>query len=122
MADSMIRNVIEKMKAEVSVKQNDIFIPSEQYRSILPLLDVWGYEDNDEDVKIKSKYIYDKLLTLNKDKPSDELTSILTNLGATKWNENKLNRVYRYFRLKGEADKALNYHNLLNKEIDELKR
>jgi len=123
MAEGLARASINKLEEKYipRVAPNTAFVASEQYRSILPLLDVWGYEDNDKDIQDKGKFIYDKLVTANKDKPQDELTSILTNLGATKWNESKLERVYRYFRLKGEADKVLAYHGLLNKEIDELR-
>jgi len=123
MADSLMRKGIDKLEQKYVPQANaqSMFVPSEQYRSILPLLDVWGYEDNDKDVQDKGKFIYENCVAMNKDKPQDSLTSILTDLGATKWNESKLERVYRYFRLKGEADKVLAYHGLLNKEIDELR-
>jgi hypothetical protein len=123
MADSLMRKGIDKLEEKYipQVAPNTAFVPSEQYRSIMPLLDIWGYQDNDKDVSEKGIYIYDNCVAINKDKPQDALTSILTDLGATKWNESKLERVYRYFRLKGEADKVLAYHGLLNKEIDELR-
>jgi len=98
-----------------------MFTPQDQYRQILPLLDVWGYQDNDKDVSDKAKFIYDKLVEINKDNPAEALTSILVDLGATKWNESKLERINKYFHLRGEAEKVLKYHDLISKEIDGLK-
>jgi hypothetical protein len=77
-----------------------MFTPQDQYRQILPLLDVWGYQDNDKDVSDKAKFIYDKLVELNKENPAEALTTLLVDLGATKWNESKLDRINKYFHLR----------------------
>jgi hypothetical protein len=123
MAEGIIKAAIEKLESKhiPQASIDSVFVPEERYRSILPLLNVWGYRDNDSDIQEKAKYIYSSLLEINKDNPSDTLTTLLTELGATRWNDSKLERVYKYFHLRGEAEKALKYHDLLNKEINELK-
>lgn len=121
MSEGMIKKAITKLETKyIPQASSTLFSPAEGYRFIMPLLDVWGSDSEDDKVAEKVKFIHDKLVENNKDRPQDSLISLLTTLGAVKFGESKLDKVYKYFNLQKESEKALKYHNLLNDEIGNL--
>lgn len=123
MADAIIKSAIQNLEQKYmpSIGSPQIFVPSEQYRSIFPQLEVWGKDTEDVSVLEKVKYIYDQLLAIHKDKPNEVLVSLLVDLGATKFGESKVDKVYKYFHLSKEAEKATKYRDLLLDELNGMK-
>ncbi len=121
MSEGMIKKAITRLETKyIPQLSSTLFSPQEQYKFIMPLLDVWGSSYEDEKVEEKVKFIYDKLVEENKDRPQDSLISLLTTLGAVKFGESKLDKVYKYFNLQKESEKALKYHYLISDEINNL--
>lgn len=91
-----------------------------EYERLFPLLEVWNLQQNDPDSKQKTQFIYDYINSKKEDGKSveDTLLNILTTIGATPIGESKLNRIYRYCRLKEQADKTLKKYEIIRKEMD----
>jgi hypothetical protein len=123
MAEGLMRAAINKLEIKYIPQpiNPQVFVPQEQYRSFFPLLEIFGSLVDDKDTQEKVKYIYDKMIALNKLAPHDELMRILSEIGETKWNESKLDKIYKYLNLSHEAEKALKYYDLIKGEIETLK-
>jgi len=123
MAEGMIKQAINNLETKYIPQSAKItvFIPEEAYRKLFPFLDIWGAEVEDSKTQDHVKYIYNKLIDINRINPSGELISVLTELGSVNFGESKLDKVYKYFHLMDESSKALKYHNLLVGEIESMK-
>jgi len=80
------------------------------------MLEVWGKEVSDQDNQEKVKFISESL-----DKSKDSLLHILTEIGITPQGETKLGRVYKYLRLRQQADKALKNFENINRNMNYLR-
>lgn len=120
MSETMIRGAISRLESKYipQVAASTNFIPQDEYKRLFPLLEVWDKATQDPNIQERVKFIYDKLLEKDKNNPADYLISVLTQIGAVQFGESKLDKIYKYFHLHKEAEKALRYHNLL---LDELK-
>ena len=83
-------------------------------RGLYEMLEVYGKDTSDPDTQEKVKFIQDAL----GEHPKDSLLHIITELGATPTGETKMGRVYRYLRLKLQADKALRHFESINRDIN----
>jgi hypothetical protein len=63
------------------------------------------------------KFIQDSL----GEKPKDELMHIITELGITPLGETKLGRVYKYLRLRNQADKIIKHYENVKANMNSLK-
>jgi len=95
-------------------------VPEEKFKSIFDKLEVWDKDRNDEDLISKTKYIYDNLLP-NGD-PKSQLTKIFTILGSTPLGETKIDRVYRYIRLRQQAQEHITNYENVSREIEGMKQ
>jgi len=118
MSDGMMRNAIQQLETRRMPQASPIesFIPTEQYRSIYPLLEVWGKDGDNQVSQDKTKYIFDRLSENKSSPPAHTLISLLTELGAVNFGESKLDKVYRFFHLHKEACKIKNYFERLVEE------
>lgn len=117
MAEGMARIAIETLKAKFNplTSQPSIFVPSEEYRNLFDVLEIWDKETADPDIQDKTKFIYDTLKDVGN--PKEQIVSLVTTLGITPQGDTKLNRVYRYLKLQKEAIKVNKYHETLTNEM-----
>ena len=118
--DELLQSAITKIRTKVSPKSvldtKGVFVPEEEYRSLMPMLDL--FEESDEDELKRAKYIYDFL----GENPKDKLLSIYTKLGQTPPNERKIDRVYKYCRLQEQSNKALTRYEQLQGDLNAFSR
>ncbi|MFA5133092.1 MAG: hypothetical protein WC444_07235 [Candidatus Paceibacterota bacterium] len=114
-------------KAVIKVKQKHIpvmegadssFAPSEEFVHIYDMLDVWDKDRQDEDIKGKTKYIYEALKTQGN--PRDLIIPIITKLGVSLHNEKRIDRIYKYIRLQEQSAKLLQQYTNNQKELNAL--
>ena len=124
--DSIVKQV--EIKEPISQAVEDLrknyspqkFTPSlEEFRSIYGMLEIWGKDSEAQEIKDKVKFVWDSLKSQGD--PSDLLLSIFTELGITPLGDTKLNRAYRYIRLKMEGEKLEKHKELIDKELKGLK-
>ena len=106
--------VKEEVKIEEIVPLPVQFTMPDVDRGIYEMLEIYGKETADPDTQDKVKFIQEAL----GDQPKDNLLHIITELGATPLGETKMGRVYKYLRLKQQADKALKHFETINREIN----
>ena len=106
--------VKEEVKTEEIVAQPIQFTMPDVDRGIYEMLEVYGKETADPDTTDKVKFIQDAL----GENPKDSLLHIITELGATPLGETKMGRVYKYLRLKQQADKALKHFENINRDLN----
>ena len=114
-------NAIANLRKEYlpNVASPSIFIPSEEYRSLYETLDVIGKDVNDTQIQSQVKYIWDTLE--EQGNPKDLIIDVITNL-AIPTNETRLIQVWKYLRLLSKSNRILKYHNLLQDEINQMKK
>ncbi len=91
--------------------------PAEVEINLFEVLEVWGSDVYDQEVKEKVKFISG---VLGGDK-KDAILSISTELGSTPMGTSKLDRIYKYLRLKEQANKVLEHHKILEEEMKTMK-
>jgi len=108
-----IVKIREKNRPKVNTPEQ--YVPEAQHKSLLDMLEVWGQDREAEDSNEKARYIYDTLSPQGK--PKEILMSIFTELGVTPMGEKKIDRVYRFIKLRNQAAKALQQFDHYQKEI-----
>jgi hypothetical protein len=108
---------VTEIKPEIT-PQPLVAPPVEIDRSLFETLEVWGREAFDPDTQDKVKFVNDYL----KDNKGLNVISIITELGATPLGTTKLDRVYKYLRLRHQADKISLQGETINKEIENMKQ
>lgn len=105
-----------EIKEEITSKPL-VSSPPEIDRSLFENLDVWGREAFDPDTQDKVKFIGDYL----KDRNGLSIHSIITELGATPLGITKLERIYKYLRLKQQGEKISQQMSSINNELEVIK-
>jgi len=120
MSDGMIRMAVKNLvKKYIPQKtSSDIYVPSEAYRGIMDLLEIWGSQAEDPEIQEKTKYIYDQLLEAGD--PREQIISIVTALGVTPIADSKVNRVWKFVHLTDKAKKTRAYYDNIQAEIHSL--
>ncbi len=106
-------NIVEK-KYTPTQPSTQVFVPEEQYKSLYDMLQVWDEARTDEDVQSKTKFIYDIL----GENPRDGLMNVITEIGITPQGQNRVDRVYKYLRLKNQANKLMSQYEHLQGELN----
>jgi hypothetical protein len=111
MAEGMFRQATENLSMRYIPQPSSpaSFVPSEEYRTIYPLLEIWGRDGDSQEVKEKVEYIYGRLKEDESSSPAHNLISLLTDLGAVPFGDSKIDKVYRFFRLHKEASRLQSY-------------
>ena len=109
-----------KQKKLPSVSGQTNFVPQNEHTHIFDMLEVWDKDCTDEDVNLKTKFIYDTLKEIGN--PKDQLISLFTILGANPPFETKVNRIYKYLKLKVQANKHISQYENIQREINALSR
>jgi hypothetical protein len=94
----------------------NIVIPQEEWKSIYDMLEVWDKQREDQDIQGKTKTIYDFIKEHGD--PKDTLVTIFTTIGSTPVGDTKVNRVFRYVKLKMQAEKTLKEYETIQNEIN----
>jgi len=81
------------------------------------MLEVYDKSASDPDIQEKVKYIQDSL----GEQPKDELMHIITELGITPLGDTKLNRVWKYLRLKQQSDKVLKHYENIKANMNSMR-
>lgn len=102
------------------VNMSSVHVPEDMYKQIFDMLEVWDRDREDDDVKIKTKFIYDTLK--EQGNPQDLLNGIFTKLGALPLGDVKVDRVHRYLRLLSQGNKLLNQYENIKSEIHSLEK
>ena len=115
----MVKSVVDTDKpVEQPIKQQEIkSTPSEVDISLYDILECYGKDAFDPDTVDKIKFISDCIIGDKK----DGIISILTELGATPFGTTKLERVYRFLKLREQADKVRRQGDIINTEIESIK-
>ena len=107
--------VKEEVKSEEPITIAPVsFTMPDVDRGIYEMLEVYDKATRDPDTTDKVKFIQDAL----GENPKDSLLHIITELGATPLGETKMGRVYKYLRLKQQADKALKHFENINRDLN----
>ena len=110
----MLSQAITKIENRVLPGLNtDRVMTSEPHMQLLPLLQV--FELADEHTREQVKFIYDYLME-NGGNPKDQIVSLHSKLGADKGNS-LVGRVWKYLKLKAEANKALARYENIQKDL-----
>jgi len=109
---------VKKVVKETEVKEAPTsFTMPEIDRGLWEMLEVYGRNIHDPDVEEKVKFIQDNL----GDHPKDNLMHIITELGLTPMGETKLGRVYKYLRLRNQADKIIKHYETVKTQMNSMK-
>ncbi len=107
----------EEPKTETSINSSTAFVLPDIDRGLYEMLEVYGRDIQDPDIEEKVKYIQDTL----GEHPKDELMHIITELGITPMGETKLNRIWKYQRLKQQADKILKHYETVKANMNSMR-
>jgi len=91
--------------------------PPDVDRGLYAMLEVYDKSASDPDIQEKVKYIQDSL----GETPKDELMHIITELGITPLGDTKLNRVWKYLRLKQQSDKVLKHYENIKANMNSMR-
>lgn len=122
MADGILKEANEKAVTKLKEKYLGSMSVSpklEEWHGIYDILEVWDSGREDADNKEKTKYVWETLKAQGE--PKDQLLSIFSIIGSTPFGETKLNRVYKYLKLKASANKALNEYENIQRDINALR-
>jgi hypothetical protein len=122
MSEGMVKSAVQTMRENIASRAPlpQGYVPSEPYPKLFNMLEVWGSDTDDREVHEKAKFIYEALK--GEGEPLEKLVSLFTELGATPVGDTKLNRVYRYLKLKNEAKKVMQHFDVLAGEMNSLKK
>ena len=115
--NTVINNI--KKEAFAENKAASVFLPSEEYRSLYHLLDIYGSIQEDKDTQDKVKYIHETLKEQGNTK--EILFGLISDLGICPFNESQLNRIWKFINLNKKAQQAKKYWDNINTEIEQLK-
>lgn len=123
MAEGMLRTpiqtAIDKMRAKITVAPMT-FTPEDQYKKLFEPLGIVETEYDDLDTINKTKYIFEYVS--KKGGIFKSLRKLITKLGVTPVGETRLNRIYNYIKLTEEAKEIMKYHNVIQKEAEQVRR
>jgi len=118
--EGILKEVIQRLEKKYvpQVNQTPVHVPEDKYKQLFDMLEIWDKDREDEDIKIKTKFIYDKLV--EQGDPQDLLNGIFTKLGALPMGEVKVERTYRYLKLTDQGNKLFNQYQNIEREIKAL--
>lgn len=118
--DGILKEAVQELEKKYvpQVNYTPVHVPQEKYKQLYDMLEIWGRDREDDDVKLKTKFIYDELL--EKGDPGDLLNGIFTKMGALPPGEVKVDRTYRYLKLLSQGNKLLNQYQNVSKELKAL--
>jgi hypothetical protein len=91
-----------------------VFTRPEVDGGLWEMLEVYGRDSSDPDVQEKVKYISDAL----GERPKDSLMHIITELGLTPQGDTKLGRIYKYLKLRQQADKIIKHYETVKNQMN----
>jgi len=109
--------VVEKTEVKEAKPAIVSFQEPEIDRGLYAMLEVYDKSASDPDIQEKVKYIQDSL----GETPKDELMHIITELGITPLGDTKLNRVWKYLRLKQQSDKVLKHYENIKANMNSMR-
>lgn len=119
MADGILKSAVQILEKKHLPPQDStqVHVPEDAYKHLFDILDVWDSDRDDTDIQTKTKFISDVL----GENPRDRLVGIFTEIGVTPPGETKVERVYKYLKLRTQADKILNHYEQVQREIHGLR-
>ena len=114
MSDLLDQAILQvKSKLYPSLGKDPSFVP-EPHTQLFSVLQVFGIPDGD--VVDKVKYIYDYLAERGKN-PKEDVIDIYSNMASIS-DIPLVDRVYKFCKLKDQADRALRHYKALEREIN----
>ena len=118
--DDALKSAVVKLEHKLLTKDNPEptrleTSPEEAYKQLYPMLEIWDADREDEDFQNKTKFIHEFLS--EQGNPRDILLNIFTSLGSTPPTDTKVARIYKYCRLRNEANKALKKYETIQRDI-----
>jgi len=111
----LLEQAILKVKSKLypSLGKDPSFVP-EPHTQLFSVLQVFGVPD--EDIVDKVKYIYDYLAERGNN-PKEQVIDIYSNMASIS-DIPLVDRVYKFCKLKDQADRALRHYKTLEREIN----
>ena len=117
--DSAIIKIRHKIMPQAMTAQPSMYTQEPTYHILYPLLDIWDKDRLDEDIEKKTQYIYDYLDTHKENNTiKDTLVDILTKIGITPPTETRLERIYKYCKLRKQAESIMREFEYIEREIN----
>jgi len=113
-----LQSAIEQVR-EKFIPSVKAFSPEPVYKQLYPILQIFDIPDTETDNHIE--YVYNYLID-NKIDPKNGIVNIQTELGATPSLERFIDRVYRYCKLRVEANKTMQHYTNLENEIKQMRK
>lgn len=113
--DPLARGILQlKQKNMPNFKTDSSTFAYQSHKQLYKFLQIFDFPDEDTDKQVQ--YIWNFLSEDGGD-PRDKIVKLNTKLGAVRFGETMIDRIYKYCRLRSEARRALGQYENLQRDM-----
>ena len=122
---SLLQSAVVKVKTKVMphamTPPTTTHTQAPPHEVLYPLLEIWDNGRKNEGTQQQTQYIFDFLDAAKGDKTiKDMVIGVLTKIGATPIGETRIDRVWKYCKLRKRSRSIMGEYNQVQRDIDAL--